>query len=318
MKRIFQFITISFAMLGGLSMLPANAQTSISVLTATADVRSAAMGTVPLVGSTLMPLYSTPSAMFDLEGKSLQASYAMGLSPEKSHSGRQYFHTLSAGYRLSSKHSLLIGARHWGGLQMDYFNSVGTKVGKIHPRDWTIDLGYAFALSPSLRLHAGASYLNTYSSQTAHGLMMHLGATYLGKLSFLNQGRYALDFVARNLGPKLSYGQRSKSSVALPTYLQASGMMSFATAEHQQLTFGLTARYQTTLTSDRAMSAGAGLEYDFERIVALRFGAVYQPESSYLTMGLGRNLGPLSLGASYSWGSYSEFNILNVGIALSF
>lgn len=292
------------------------AQYSNPILTTPADVQGAALGHVAAL-SREMPLYSLPTLVFDRANERPSLSYSFGVTPTKDRDHRQYFHALASSYRLGQQHAVMLGGRYWQGMPTLYANATGTKLGVVHPQDWTLDLAYAYAFSPKVKLSAGLSYLNTYSSQTSHSVMAHFGATTQGQLSILRDGAYLVGLSVRNLGTKMRYGKEGKSSNSLPTYVEGTGRVGCTPIQGDNLQLGMSLRYYTSISGAQAFVCQAGAEYQFRRLLSVRLGGIYQQDNSQMTLGVGKSFGTLDVSLAYSLHAYAQFNVLNMGLSLS-
>ncbi|MDO4707421.1 MAG: PorV/PorQ family protein [Porphyromonadaceae bacterium] len=295
----------------------AYSQYSNPILTSPVDAQGAALGHVSTLSGE-MPLYTIPTLALDQANVNpIKLSYTLGLTPSKEHNHRQYLHSLASSHRLGKRHAVLLGARYWRGLPTPYTDVMGSKLGTIHPQDWTLDASYAYAMSSALKFSAGVSYLNAYSSQTSHSAMVHLTASYQGQLSFLREGQYLLVGSIRNVGSKMSYGRKRKSYNSLPTYIEGAGRIGLTPLQGHNLQIGIALRYYTSISGAQALVYQAGTEYRIQRLLALRLGGLYQQNNSQITMGLGKEFGPLDISLAYNLQTYSQFNILNIGLSLS-
>lgn len=316
MKYILQSIAFLWLLLGAIEQ--ANAQYNNPILTAPADAQGAALGQHALM-SEEMSLYTMPTTVLRQNTqRPLNVSYALGLVPTTRAEQRQYYHYLSSSYRWHKQHALLFGLRYWRGMPTIYSNGGATKLGTIYPQDWTIDIAYAYALNNRIKLSGGLSYLNTYNSQSSQSIMAHLQADYQGYLRFLKGGEFLLGASVRNMGTTMSFGKNKHSYNALPSYVEGAARISYIPLEQHKLQLGIALRYYTSILGRQALSVHSGAEYQLGHILSFRLGGIYQEDNSSVTMGLGRDFGPLRLSLAYSLHSYySAFNSFNMGLSLS-
>lgn len=295
-----------------------DAQYSNPILTTSSDAQGAALAGLSTL-SEQMPLYALPSLALTEGNKAekLRLSYTLGLTPIGGQSHKQYLHSLAGTYRLQERHALMLGGRYWQGAPIEYIGATGSRLGRIHPQDFTIDIAYAYTLLPQVKVFAGVSYLNTYSSQTSHSVMGHAGLTYEGRVRFLEGGRYLLATSVRNLGSSLQYGKDKKTSSSLPTYFETAARLNFAPIVKHELQLGLGLRYYTSVLGEQAFVCQVATEYKLADILNLRLGGVYQADNSRMTLGLGKDLGRFNLHVAYSLHTYSEFNVLSTGLSFS-
>lgn len=289
-KRILTFITI-----GLLSTLSLGAQSRIlPVLETNNDVRTAGMGNTLLGNTKQMYLYGNPAALAYSD-----KTFSVDLSGEfypKVDAGRLSHYALSLGYKLGTSSTLLGGMRYQGGLTLE------TPSGAIKPKDWTIDLGYAFRLTDEIMFYASGSYVRSEVGVSTSAWAFSAGAAYqkgiavAGMQSLLTVGARFMDF-----GKAVKYSDAWLPH-SLPTSLIVGGDWRLDLADKHQLTYALSGRYFTPKGAD-ALLVGTGLEYTYSQSISARVGYQLGDGPNRLTMGIGCAYKGFKLDLAYGYTS---------------
>ncbi len=288
---------------------------ALPVLGLQQDVRATAMGGVyPTDGGG--HLYSVPTDVFvGCCQTKLRLHTTLGLTPERGELSSQMA-TIAGSYRMN-RHALLVGARYLGFGAQDYVGSGGMVRGRIHPRDWTVDLGYAYSISKALAVYARGGFVQSYNSLNADVLTFSLGGSY--RTGFYKGDRMMASLLATlsldNLGGKYHYG-KTGAKHDLPTSATAS--LAVSLLKRQSLTLGV--RATTFLKADggeRATILGVGAQYRIGRVLALRGGYTHQSDVEVWSLGLGARLGQCQLDAGYDLHSVRAFSYLRLGLSLA-
>ncbi len=279
------------------------------------DVRTAAVGDARMTSQPSAYIYSDPTASLYVEDHKLSASYSLGLYPKVS-GERQSFNSLSLAYRLSQRHSILVGARLLSGLEVDILDDYGS-LGRLRPMDFSIDLGYAYQATEQLSLYGVASYVNSYNGATAHVGLISLGATYrdtmlIGRKTFA----YRLGATLDNLGTNVRYGTTSQS-VSPPSTVSLSAAMDTELSTQVRLGWGLSSRYLYTSDNAKKFSLALGTELTLWNTLALRAGYHSVSGGSYTSLGVGYKWRNVTLDAAYILASVSDYNNLRLGLSLN-
>lgn len=279
------------------------------------DVRTTAVGDVRMSTQPSAYIYSDPTASLYVEDRKLFASYSLGLYPKLSGS-RQSFNSLSLAYRLSPKHSVLLGSRLLGGLEVDILDDYGS-LGKLKPMDFSIDLGYAYQATDQLSMYGIVSYVNSYNGTTAHVGLISLGLAYrdtmlIGRKTFA----YRLGATLDNLGTKVRYGTAAPS-VNPPSTVSLSAAMDTDLSAQVRLGVGLSSRYLYASDNAKKFSVALGTELTLWDTLALRAGYHSVSGGSYASLGAGYKWRNVALDAAYVITSVSDYNNLRLGLSLN-
>lgn len=284
---------LTFIATGLFSTLSLGAQSRIlPVLENNNDVRTAAMGNTLLGNAKQMYLYSNPAALAYSD-----KTFSVDLSGEfypKVDAGRLRHYALSLGYKLGESSTLLGGVRYQGGLELD------TPGRAIKPKDWTIDLGYAFRLTPEIMFYASGSYVKSEVGVSTSAWAFSVGAAYQkgidisGMNSLLTVGARFMDF-----GKAVKYSDAWLPH-SLPTSLILGGDWGLELSDKHQLTYALSGRYFTPKGSE-ALLVGTGLEYTYAQAISARVGYQLGDGPNRLTMGIGCAYKGLKLDVAYGY-----------------
>ncbi len=288
---------------------------ALPVLHLQQDVRAAGMAGVISPKAT-GNLYSSPTDV--LEGccsSKLRAQAILGLTTDRGDLSSQMA-TITGSYRMG-RHAVLLGARYLGLAERDFVSSSGMVRGQINPRDWTIDLGYAYRFNRAFAAFARGSFVQSYNSLNADVLTFSIGGSY--RTDFTSKGRTVARLVSvlslDNLGGKYSYGEQG-TKYALPSSCNASLAVSFL--KDQRLTLGVRASsFFKAEGGERSALIGLGAEYQLLSALALRGGYTHQSDVSVWSVGLGAQLGQWRVDAGYDLHSQSAFNYLRLGVGLA-
>lgn len=306
-KQIISCTLISLA-----TVMIAKAQVaSLPLLQLEQDLGAVAMGAVIAPMSHTASMYSLPSmALYNEQGQRLSVHTSLGLYPSgKANSA--YFGSAALGYR-TGKHLFMIGGRYLGLPTIPYTDILGQERGNIHPRDFSIDLGYALQISEHLSGYARATYLQSYNSLTADVLALSIGASYLRKT---HSGKYLIMAALDHIGPTYKYGPEGASQ-KLPQ--RATLGLSYSFLPREQLTLGLRATRYLVSESASQTVIGFGLQWEVLSQLYLRSGYTYQKDNSLIHLGAGYKLNRWALDLAYELNKDNKFNCLRVGINYSF
>lgn len=317
MIKIFNRLFAILFLFGWMPSVAVQAQDSNPVLSFGADVRSAGMGDILLPHSGAPLIHSNPTQIFRQEER-LHAGYIFGLTrKETPRTGTQGYHALSVGYRLGQKHAIFGGVRYWSGSKVDYYNSIGTKMGELYPADVTVDVGYAYKTCSHFSVFSTLTYLNTYSSRTGHALAMSVGANFNAQISGLKSGAYGVTLSLSNVGTQIMYPKAKDIRRHLPSVLGVSSGMSMGAFGDHIVTIGGMYRFQFLPSTKHIHTISGGVEYAMPTLFSLRIGGQYEADNSHMTFGVGRRFGAFGIDFAYSAGMRPEFNLFRAGVTLS-
>lgn len=274
------------------------------------DVRAAGMAGVLTPKSNTGSIFSSPTDLLFTNGQHLRAIATFGANPSEGITNTGVA-SASLGYKIGN-HAILFGARYRGSEETGYYSDDGTLRATIHPRDWSLDFGYAVRLGEGFGAFARATYLQSYNSLTADVFTLSLGASYRGQVSL---GSYLLTASLDNFGGKYQYGS-SGPKYDLPTTATLSGAISLL--DREQLTLGARANYFLTPSGDKTIACGLGAQWEAVSDVFVRTGYTIHRNANIWSMGAGARLGIVDLDLSYDIHKIKEFNSLRLGVSVGF
>ena len=291
-------LLIAGAVLLGAVQVDAQGQ-NLSIFTANPDARTAAMGNASAAAEGLY-LYNNPSAFLTTDKKLTSDVAASLYAKETGIDGTFGLYTATVGYRLATRHAAFAGFRYAGGLKLKGFDLLGNPTKDYLPYDWTIDLGYAYQMGKGFAAYAIGSVIFSHLSKNATGGAFTLGASYQNRAVSIadKPAHLVLDAKVGAIGPRLDYGNGSKAS--MPTHVAVGGALSVDVADRHQVGTVLSTRYFFQPSDSKVFMLGGGLEYTYNKSVALRAGYEYgDHQLSHFTMGAGIQCHGFRLNAGY-------------------
>lgn len=290
-KFIISIVIFSFISLGCLAQ-----GRILTSLEANPSARNAGMGNVMLGNTDEMYLYVNPAA-FVFSKRRVGADFSTEIYPD-SEVGRLMQYNFSGGYKFHPSRAVLAGVRYQGGLKVPYSDSK-THDGRLHPYEWTADIGYAFAVTPEIVVYGSGSYANSCVGNKAHGLTLSVGVGYQKELtvgsnpSLLTLGARLLD-----AGKSIKYNDTGLP-YDLPTSVAVGGDWGITIANRHRFTYALSGRAFTPKNA-KELHIGTGAEYTFNKMFSARVGYQYADKAAdRLTMGLGANYANIRLNVAY-------------------
>lgn len=312
-KKIFIIATLivtnSFVLL-------AQKSRALSFLEFNPDVRTAGMGNAASGNVQSTFIYTDPTAFLSNK-ENFYSSYSYGMY-SKINGQRQDFHTVSAGYKFLEKHVVMAGFRHFGGLEIPKFDSYGQPNGEIKPRDWTIDLTYAFKINRLFSFYIGGSVIESDFSSKDYTFSANAGFNFKNSIGNTdNISNYSLSLFVRDLGGEIKYSKFS-DSYKLPTSVGVGGTIDYAISDNHKITAAANTRYFIQPSVSKELTAAFGLEYSFFNIASIRTGYQILDDNNHFTLGLGARYKYVGLDCAYSFAEDSNYNIARFGINLFF
>ena len=258
---------------------------SASFLNINPDVRSAGMGDGGVaLGSNAFSLYLNPSATVFGDSKGAVAySY---LPWQRELTDGSNLHILSGYYRLGNKSGLLAGFRYFTHGDIVVTDGEGNTSGSFTPKEFSIDLGYAYRLcdrwSVSAVFHYISSDLGDFSgAKKGSAFAADLGAMY-------HAPSWNAGLSVTNLGSKIDYGY---DSYELPASLKAGGAYWHTFSDRHRLTGHAELAYRLMPSDYSGVNVGLGAEYLYNDLIAVRGGYHIGDDKktgpSYATLGCG-------------------------------
>ncbi|MDO4692738.1 MAG: PorV/PorQ family protein [Porphyromonadaceae bacterium] len=286
-----------------------SAQT-LPILTLGGDMRSSGMAGVAPARGSHANIYSSVVNPFYGDATRLAADYLAGIHTTKA-SGLATYHQATATYALSSGRALSLGWRYLGGMQTDYLDAHGNKIGVVHPRDWSLDLGYSHLLDNNWLGWGRIGYLQSYNSAVADVVTASAGVAYRSeRIDALPS--YMVGLSIENFGTKVKYA-KSEISSNQPTLVRLSGSISLL--ESGSLTLGGGATYHLATAGEKKFGYYVGGEWQPIQMFALRTGYSSSPNGNVWSVGAGFSYNSISLDLAYNLHEHKLFNMLKLGLA---
>lgn len=303
-KQIFSLAIVTLATVG-----VARAQVAaLPLLHEEQDLGAMAMAGVVAEGSRTSSLYSLPTAwLYQKHSGAFRINTSFG-SYTTAGESTSYLGSVALGYR-SRRHGWMLGFRYMGLPEMIYTDALGQERGAIHPRDFSVDLGYALQLDERWAAYARATYLQSYNSMTADVFSFSLGVSYSRRLE---ASSYLLSAGIEGWGPSYKYG-KSGPKQAQPT--RATLGLSYAFLPREQLTLGLRATQYLSSENSLGTVVGCGLQWVAIDKLSLRGGYTWQKDNGRYHLGAGYQWRSLGFDVAYIRYLQTRFNSFRLGLS---
>lgn len=276
------------------------------------DVKSQSLGGTHLVSGSENYVYANPTQIFKAN-KAWSISVSGQLLPKYADMSREQYGTASLGYRINNKNALFVGVRYLTGGKIDAVNNIGQDSNsEINTTQMTVDAGYAFALNEQWSSFATVTLLKDNTIRSSSTMFAGVGLSYKNSFEPLD---VEATLAAYNLGKDVDYGK--DMSYRLPTTIALGGSASRVLNDEHSLGLKAQVGYVTSYSTTQV---GAGLEYCFRNLLALRGGYNHlDTDVGFATVGLGLNFSSITLDASYIIGvnEYTQ-NTLALGVSFEF
>lgn len=259
------------------------------------DARSAGMGGAGIAtDANALSLYRNTAAISFSESK-VAASYSyVSLFNDAN------LHTVGGYYRLNERHAFTAGVRYFAPDKV--YNMVGGSDGtaytSVQPYDLLIDLGYTQKVNDVLGLSANLRYVYSKLNEvpgfkTGKTLAMDLGM-------YFRKDAYSAALTVNNLGKLIDYGVEK---YRMPANINLGGAYRYSLAADHQITGSVEGKYNFMPGDYCFFSGGAGAEYMFRKMVAVRGGYYLTSENkstgNYGSVGCGVYVGPVTVDFAY-------------------
>lgn len=277
-----------------------------NVLSMVTDAKTSAMGDVGLSQSaTPFSLYGYAGVMA-LDSSIGAVGYSFGgwMPSQKMHSQ----HTVAGYWKYAKHHNFSAGVRYFSYPEINSSGDDGSIVGQFTPFDVTIDMGYSYAIAANLAATSTLRYVtgkvsDADGSKAGSALGIDLGL-------YFRKNRINAGLALSNIGTKINYGGDSYS---MPARIKVAGGYTLLANNTHVVNGVLETAYAFLPKHYTGFEAGIGMEYVYDKLIALRAGyrlgnsednptAVsdnFGSSLSYTTLGLGLNFRKCSLDASY-------------------
>lgn len=306
MKRIYHpYIFLLFL----LTPVAATAQ-SMPVLGLWPDPAVLAMGgTNTVAASSAFSLYNNSAAAVWANGKGAAlTSYTLWQTGLTNHMG-----ALSGFFMLGEKQAVSVGSRLFLHPESALSGPEGNVTGVYKPVDVSVDVGYAYKLSPKFSIGTTLYYIQSQMSPEHTGNAFGCDVGLLYKQEWLTLG-----LTAKNIGTPIKYEEFSS---ALPARIELGAGASLPMADKHVLHASLQGSYMLFY---RGIAAGAGLKYTFKDFLGIstgfRYGTPDKEIPSFLSAGLDVAVAGLKVQATWLYGFYKGLltNSFSVGLGWVF
>lgn len=302
--------------LGATLSLNAQESRSLPFLEVSSDARSAAMGGSTMGEARSAYLYTNPTSLLTAEGR-IYGSYSFGKYTSSELSEIQY-HTVSAGYRLGSRHAFLLGSRYYKGLPTHKEDEYGERK-QLKPMDYSVDIAYAYAFSDHLSAYVVGTFIQSYVGKVAFTGGGSVGLYYRNApVSVETPLRYTIGLSADNIGGKVQYGKKGYEG-KMPGSVAVGGDLMTRLTDQIGVGISMTHRLFFTPNNASRYTGGIGLEADYMQKGFVRAGMQLMHESNVATFGAGCRLGAITLDGTYRKGMKdSGVDSFWVGLSVNF
>ncbi|NDV59147.1 PorV/PorQ family protein [Bacteroides sp. 519] len=302
MKRIIY----SFFLLGVTSFTLQAQEKSINTgvanfLTIPTDARSAGMAGagVALTGNDHAIFHNGASV---LANENPKGGFTYTFAPwMRDYESGYSLNSLGGYYKLNRRSAVLGGFRYFNYPDFKVIED-GTPTNKnIHPKEYAIDLGYAYEVLKGLSLSATAKFIHSdIGVKSADAFAFDFGVLYKGKINLIQGTTWTAGAQIKNLGTKIKYADIEED---LPTITKLGGSIAIPFAKIHKVMITAEGGYRMMPSDMKAFSSNAGLEYTLLNHFMLRGGYHYgdkeKADPSYATAGLGGNYKGIHL--DFAW-----------------
>lgn len=262
-------------------------------LTIPTNARNAGMGGVgvALPGDDAA-IFSNASLV--LQDKESQGGMTYTFSPwMRDYESGYSLNSLGAYYRINERSAVLGGFRYFNYPKISITEGNGVSGRTMRPKEWAIDLGYAYQWNANLALSGTIRYIhsdmgNIGGAQPANAIAFDLGASYKGKLSLVKGASWNMGAQVSNVGTQIKYLETKEY---LPVMAKIGGSVDLPFSEIHRLIVATDLGYKFASTDVTALHVSAGAEYIFREYFKLRGGYHYgdkeKGDASYATAGAG-------------------------------
>ncbi|MGL5683346.1 MAG: PorV/PorQ family protein [Marinifilaceae bacterium] len=207
-------------------------------------------------------------------------------------------YSAAGNFRVASKHGVAFGYRGFYMPQFPITNMDGVVLRQEKPRDFTIDAGYCYAITPRLIIGLNAHFI---SSKIAEYAAMSRANAFAIDIDLLfHASNWTVGLAMKNWGTQLRY---SNVNSDLPSALQLSATRNYVFCRKHMLKGNVGIQYRVQPQQFSGIEGGAGLEYSYKELLFFRggyhFGQEDKTSPCYGTLGAGINIKMIQLDAGY-------------------
>ena len=288
MKNLIKRVSLVL-LVGVSSVVSAQSVTSLEI---NMDPRATAMGGSALALSpNAFSIYQNNAAIaFSDKRTAFAYSYTDWFAKNK-------LHTVSGFYNFQNNHSVSLGLRYMDGDQIKNSED-GMNFTTVNPYDFILDLGYAYRINEYWSLSTTVRYLHS-KVNVGPGIKRGNAYSFDVGLNYRDE-HFSATAGVQGVGSRVDYGYDKYQ-------LPAKALLGFAytwdIADKHQLISTLEGDYRFMPSSYRAASGGAGVEYLYNQLIAVRGGYRIADKNksagSYGALGCGLYLGCITADFTY-------------------
>lgn len=212
--------------------------------------------------------------------------------------------TIGGYYKLNQRSAILGGFRYFN---YPSFKAIeeGVINRTIRPKEFAIDLGYAYEIFENFALSATVRYIysdmgNLGGAKAASAVAGDIGASYKGNINLLQGIIWTAGLQVSNFGSKIKY---LKTKEDLPMLAKLGGSITMPFSDKHKLMIIADGGYRVMPSDVESFNVSAGAEYTIANLVMIRGGYHYGDEKKgdfcFATAGLGVNYKGVHL--DFSW-----------------
>ena len=211
-----------------------------------------------------------------------------------------------AGFYKLSRYGVVLGGFRYYHYPEVIMSDYNTDISyNIRPKEWAIDLGYAYEIIPQLAVSVTTRLIHSDmgslgEAKAANAAAFDLGAVYQRNIHILNGGYWTVGAQISNWGTKIKYIDNAE---ALPTSVKAGGSFDVSFLPEHHLMVAVDLGYRLSPSDVQVLNVNAGAEYRLKEHLMLRGGYHYgdkkKGDTSYATAGIG--LQYYGIQADFSW-----------------
>jgi hypothetical protein len=249
-------------------------------LTIATDARSAGMGGagVALAGSDNAIFGNASTALLDKERKA-GVSYTF-VPWMRDYTSGYSLHNLGGYYKINRRNAVLAGFRFFNYPSFKAIQSEETTGKKIHPKEFAVDLGYAYEVFNNFAISATVKFIrsdmgNLAGAKAANAVAADLGISYQGNINLFEGTSWTAGAQVSNMGPKIKY---LHTKMSLPAQAKLGGSITMPFSNIHKLMVTADGGYRMMPSDMKAFGASAGAEYTLANTVMIRGGYHYGDE----------------------------------------
>lgn len=261
-------------------------------LTLTTDARSAGMGGagITLSDNSNAIFHNGAIAVISPQQGGFSYTYAPIM---RDHESGYSLNSIGGFYKIDSRHAILGGFRYYHYPEIELISEKESASQSFRPKEWVIDLGYAYQIIPNLAVSATAKLIHSDmgdfgNAKSANAIAFDLGAIYQKHFRFLNDASWAAGFQVSNIGSKIKYLNTKES---LPAFVKVGGSVNVSFTPVHRLIIASDLGYRLSPSDTQSIGVSVGGEYIFAEHLKFRGGYHYgdkkKGDPSYSTAGLG-------------------------------